>query len=221
MKIDARLEDISDGRLYDINDMVKADTRGCDGCSECCHGVGPYIILNPFDLYQLTSFLTKSFDDLIEGSIELSVEDKVTLPNLMMVASTEACVFLGADERCQVHSARPSICRLFPLGRYYEDKDFKYIFKAGECPKPNLSKVKVKKWIDIENYAENKEFILAWHGFLKALKWRLKFVRDEHELKEMNQYLLDTFYRTSYDNGDFYQLFFERLAVAKDHLGVL
>ena len=27
------LDEISDGRLYEANDMVKADCRGCEGCS--------------------------------------------------------------------------------------------------------------------------------------------------------------------------------------------
>ena len=35
------LEDISDGKLYTENDMVKADTNNCAGCkSVCCHGMG-------------------------------------------------------------------------------------------------------------------------------------------------------------------------------------
>ena len=29
------LDEISDGKLYDIGDMVKADTGGCTGCSDC------------------------------------------------------------------------------------------------------------------------------------------------------------------------------------------
>ena len=34
------LEEISDGKLYSENDMVKADTNQCQGCnSVCCHGI--------------------------------------------------------------------------------------------------------------------------------------------------------------------------------------
>ena len=44
------LEEISDGNLYDINDIVKADTCGCDGCSDCCIDVGDLVVLTPFDV---------------------------------------------------------------------------------------------------------------------------------------------------------------------------
>ena len=38
------LEDISDGKLYGINDMVRADSGGCEGCSACCRKMGTSII---------------------------------------------------------------------------------------------------------------------------------------------------------------------------------
>ena len=50
MKRNVSLEEISDGRLYDKNDMVRAGCGGCKGCSACCHGMGESIILDPYDL---------------------------------------------------------------------------------------------------------------------------------------------------------------------------
>lgn len=222
MKVNARLEDISDGKLYDMNDMVKADTRGCGGCSACCHGVGSTIVLNPFDMYQILTNTGKTYDELMDNKFELHKEEKITLPNLKMLGESEACGFLDDKGRCSIHAARPGICRLFPLGRYYEGDDFKYFFKTGECIKPNLSKVKVKKWIGINHYAENKKFILSWHGLLKALKFRVKFIHDEKELIEANAYLMRTFYQVAWeDDQDFYTTYYDALKVAKDKLGIL
>ena len=52
------LEDISDGKLYTDNDMVKADTAGCVGCRQvCCHGMDKSIVLDPFDVHRLTTRL--------------------------------------------------------------------------------------------------------------------------------------------------------------------
>ena len=45
------LDEISDGKLYDIEDIVKADTCGCDGCNACCCDVGELVVLTPFDIY--------------------------------------------------------------------------------------------------------------------------------------------------------------------------
>ena len=54
MRRNIRLEDISDGKLYTAEDMVKADCRGCEGCSACCHGMGSSILLDPWDIWLLT-----------------------------------------------------------------------------------------------------------------------------------------------------------------------
>lgn len=34
MRREVTLEEISDGRLYDANDMVKADCQDCKGCHD-------------------------------------------------------------------------------------------------------------------------------------------------------------------------------------------
>ena len=41
------MKEVSDGRLYTSNDLVKADCGGCEGCSACCQGMGESIVLDP------------------------------------------------------------------------------------------------------------------------------------------------------------------------------
>ena len=80
----------------------------------------------------------------------------------------------------------------------------------------------MKDWIGIENYQQNKTFILSWHHLLKALAFRIKFIRDDEERDEVNKYLLDTFYRMTVKDGeDFYSEFLKRLPEAKNWLGII
>ena len=67
---------------------------------------------------------------------------------------------------------------------------------------------------------ENKKFILEWYKFIKALTFRLKFVRDEKEIAHINEFLLDNFYRVKIDN-DFYKSFEELLPKVKNKLGII
>lgn len=60
MKRNVRLEDISDGKLYTANDLVKADCHDCEGCSACCRGMAS-IVLDPYDVWQLCMGLGKTF----------------------------------------------------------------------------------------------------------------------------------------------------------------
>ena len=64
------LEEISDGRTYRENDMVKADTAGCDGCFKCCTGMGNSIILDPYDIWLLKNFAI--FDASSKQSVSAS-----------------------------------------------------------------------------------------------------------------------------------------------------
>ena len=51
------LEEISDGKRYGLNDMVRAACNDCAGCSSCCEDMGESIILDPLDIYELTKNL--------------------------------------------------------------------------------------------------------------------------------------------------------------------
>lgn len=214
------LNEISDGKLYDIEDMVKADTCGCNGCSDCCNDVGDLVVLTPFDIYEMTTYLNTDFDKLLGDKILLRENNKITLPYLKMQDENKNCSFLDKNGRCTIHLKRPNICRLFPLGRAYQDNDFKYFLQVDNCPKDELKDVKVSQWINIENYNENKKFILEWYKFIKALTFRLKFVRDEKEIAHINEILLDNFYRVKIDN-DFYKSFEELLPKVKNKLGII
>ena len=159
---------------------------------------------------------------LLGDKIELRQNNKILLPYLKMQDKDKRCSFLNKENRCMIHSKRPNICRLFPLGRAYQDDDFKYFLQVGNCPKEDLKDVKVKSWIGIENYDENKRFILEWYKFIKALTFRLKFVRDEEEIKAINKTLLEGCYRIKIkEDEDFYSVFLKDLPNIKNSLGII
>jgi Fe-S-cluster containining protein len=215
------LEEISDGRRYGLNDMVKADSCGCKGCSKCCETMTDTIILGPFDIFRMSNKTGKNFGELLTGKyVELNMHDGIILPNIGN--NGKGCVFLSDDKRCTIHESRPDFCRLFPLGRLYEDGGFSYILQTGQCDK-NCSKIKVKKWINTPDYEVNSKYILAWHDIVKNTREMTtglmmaenKAVGDkatEERLSAVTQNLLTTllklFYYLPYE--DFYKEFFER-----------
>lgn len=214
------LDEISDGKLYSANDLVKADCQDCEGCSACCRGMGESILLDPFDVYRLTKELGKSFEGLLADNLELHVADGVILPNLKMAGERDCCTFLNEEGRCGIHPFRPGICRLFPLGRFYEDGGFRYFLQTKECRKENRSKIKVKKWIDLPDFKRYEEFVLKWHDFARQLQERLTVQPDMEAAKRINLYVLETFFFQGWDGeSDFYGQFWQRLEEAQKLLG--
>lgn len=224
MRRNASFEEISDGRLYGLNDMVKVECDGCKGCSACCHGMGNTIVLDPYDIFRLTTGLNQTLEELLAASaIELNVVDGIILPNIKMAGGDEACSFLNEAGRCSIHAIRPGICRLFPLGRIYEDGGFRYFNQIHECVKPNKTKVKVRKWIDTPDAISYERFITKWHYFLKALEEKVKQSQPEEGLAQsVSLYVLKTFYLLPYEKEkDFYGQFAARIRGAEEELGLL
>lgn len=210
---DCDLSEISDGKKYMINDMVKADCNDCKGCSECCHDMGASIVLDPLDFYRISNHLKLSFEAMLDSQIELNIVDGIILPNIKMAANlNDKCIFLNDSERCSIHPYRPGICRIFPLGRLYENNSFSYILQTKECPNENKSKIKVSKWIDTPNLKQNQQFISDWHYFLKELHEKLLTHGDEALIKKATMQLLQFFYIEPYKpEEDFYSQFYTRL----------
>ena len=107
MRREVTLEEISDGKLYDANDMVKADCQDCKGCCDCCKGMGDSVLLDPYDVCRLSRGLQRTPEDLIGNMLELGISDGNILPHLAMKGAEERCVFLNGEGRCAVHAIRP------------------------------------------------------------------------------------------------------------------
>ena len=220
MKRNVDLRKISDGRLYTAEDMARTDCHDCQGCSACCHGMGNSIILDPMDIWRLYRGTGMDFSELVNsGYVELGIADGMILPNLKMTEESDACRFLDPDGRCSVHRYRPGICRMFPLGRYYEEGGFRYFLQIHECRKKNRSKIKIKKWLGIPNIREYEGYIRMWHGFLEICEEGLTEL-DEQNARTLRIYVLRIFFQKSYegDEKEFYQEFRERLNETKEKL---
>ncbi len=219
MKRDVDLKEISDGKLYGLNDMVKADCGDCKGCFACCQGMGQSVILDPLDCFRLTENLSCTIETLLADKLELNVVDGIVLPNLRMSGEGERCGFLNKEGRCTIHRFRPGICRLFPLGRVYEEQGFQYFLQTHECRMETRTKVKVRKWIDTSDIKQYEKFILDWHSFLKNLEQQLEQEKDSAFSNKVSMYVLKNFYLTPYKYGqDFYSQFEKRLVDASSIL---
>lgn len=198
--------------------MAKLGCNDCDGCSSCCCGMGNTIVLDPYDVWRLTGGLKQSFQQLLAGHLDLNVADGIILPNLKLAGAREQCTFLNEEGRCSIHPYRPGICRLFPLGRYYEEDGFHYILQVQECKKSNRSKVKIRKWMATPDMERYDAYITEWHSFLKKLRAKLAGQTAAPDLaKSVSMYILQQFYLLDYDNSrDFYSQYESRMAAAQE-----
>lgn len=198
-------------QLLSANDMARLDCGDCDGCSACCRGMGQSILLDPYDIYQLQKITGLKFAGLMQEKIELSVEDGLILPSLRMQPETDACGFLDVKGRCSIHSHRPGLCRLFPLGRKYDEKGLHYFLLEDACEIRNRTKVKIRKWLEIPALSQYERFLTIWHDLRSDLQTQIGKRQSDTFAQESNVLFLELFYKRPYDTEeDFYTQFGKR-----------
>ncbi len=215
MEHKVNLEEISDGKLYTLNDMVRLGCDGCQGAASCCRFAEDTITLDPYDFYQLAILPGLSFETLYARQvISLKPENRLLRPHLSFSAETNRCPFLEENGTCRIHACRPGLCRLFPLARYFKDDSLYYILQIHECPNPVTPKVKLKKWLGIPEAEQYEGFLLRWNRLVTETKQRIEKASGHAEISALTTAFLKIFFLTPYQKElPFYPQFEERLKV--------
>lgn len=219
MERNINIEEISDGKKYHANDLVKIGCNDCKGCYSCCVGMKGLITLDPYDIYRMLSnpmWNGEDFNSLLNKYIELTVDRGLLIPTLMMDEERGECLLLREDKRCSIHDYRSGVCRLFPLGRLYEEGSFYYFLQKDECSYKEKTKVKIKNWMSTPEFSKYEQYISDWHYFTREIQDYFASAGEE-EVKQINMVLLKIFYMTGYET-DFYEEFYARLKKVKDLL---
>ncbi len=212
MKRDITFEEISDGKRYRSKDFAEIFCNGCTGCSECCNFTDDTILLDPYDIYCLEKASGESFETMLGQTVNLRVVDGVITPYLTK-NDKGACTFLDGNGRCSIHDLRPGFCRLFPLGRIYnDDGSFDYFIQVHECPYPCKTPVKITDWLGIDNLDTYESFIRSWHELTGFISDAALENADADTLKYANMKMLNTFFVKPYNtHNSFYNQYRERL----------
>ena len=89
---------------------------GTVGCGSNCCKAGAPIVLNPYEIALICRESGLSYEDLLD----IVETDRVNGFPLVMLPRDPACHF-WTDRGCRIYEARPLACRLFPLGRVFEN----------------------------------------------------------------------------------------------------
>lgn len=216
MLCDINISEITDGHFYDLDDTVSITSNQCMGCSMCCRTVGDSITLDPFDIYNLSKALGKSFAEMMEREIELRLIDGAILPNILINEPEGSCKMLSEEGRCTIHKYRPGFCRMYPLGRIYDETGtFKYILQIHECPYPDKGNITIREWLGIDNAEQYETYIRKWHAITGNVRSYVDECLDPDDIKKANWMLIRIFYEKPYDTSkDFYTQFYDRMTKA-------
>jgi Fe-S-cluster containining protein len=105
----------AEARVLAETDLVQLSC-GINGCtSNCCTKSAP-IVLNPYEIALICRESRMSYEDMLD----IVDTDRAKGFPLVMLPRDPACHF-WTGKGCRIYQARPLACRLFPLGRVYEN----------------------------------------------------------------------------------------------------
>lgn len=137
----------------------------CRQCGKCCRNRDD-IILSAMDLRRIADWYGRDERYIIERYCEYYIGHTSMVPIVVLksVGSQRACPFLR-DRRCAIHSVKPNVCQLYPLGHAYSPttgEDF-YFNMDVSCGKPGQEQ-KVSEWV--KHREDEKEAFNAWNAVL-------------------------------------------------------
>lgn len=160
-------------------------TFHCTQCGKCCiHRTD--IILSPRDIFKMAKELNLSNADFLRKYCSMHIGPTSRIPVIMLrpAGKDDRCPLLK-NNKCSVHKVKPSVCGMFPLGRYiaFGKDDFgkkkldcgevKYLLQPIECGDKSETHTVLEWFGDFDISLEDTAFV-HWNQALSVIGMKLK-----------------------------------------------
>ena len=160
---------------------------GCNRCSKCCRERED-ILLTPLDLFKIAGYLNKSIPEVLAEYCEIyeGADSKLPIVRIKPREYRRTCPF-AKKEGCLIHSVKPVVCALYPLGRMTDanTNEFSYFLQSVPCGNKRQTQT-VRQWLDGFSILAEEEFTGLWHQnageisvILRDIYSKISFNHDE------------------------------------------
>lgn len=180
---------IEDFKAFQSNMLKPTDTFqfDCKMCGNCCRHRGEPIILTGLDTFRISQALGVHPRQVIEEKTIGYIGDQSHVPVLTLKERLDGSCSLLRKGKCMVHSNKPIVCAIFPLGRIYNGitHKFAYFKQPHGCSMGNNNGKTwtLQEWLDEFNISEFEEDSLAWNKMIMGVS-QVTCRIDEKEIPE-------------------------------------
>lgn len=168
----------------------------CTQCGKCCEHRDD-IILSPMDIFRMSKELklTPTEFSLQYCRVNIGPTSRMPIVTLQPVGSNDRCPLLK-NHKCIVHNVKPSVCAMFPLGRYLAiDKDkfgnesiagstVKYMLQPIDCGDDSETHT-VREWLSGFDIALEDKAYLAWNQVISDVSTRIQKLEKTQDMLTM------------------------------------
>ena len=156
----------------------------CTCCGKCCVDRED-ILLPPRDVYRLAKELNLDPVSFFHQYCETYIggNSRIPIVRLKPVGNAKRCPLLH-KRKCMVHHAKPSVCALYPLGRFLEVKKqdgqdklpepkIRYLLQPCDCGDRSEEHT-VRQWLSNFDISLEDQVFLRWNQMVASVGPRLK-----------------------------------------------
>lgn len=195
---------------YRIAQLDDTFQFSCTTCGKCCKHRED-ILLNPKDIFSISKALDMEPHEMIKKYCDVYIGHNSHMPLVRILprGNVKRCPFLSGG-KCLVHEGKPSVCALYPVGRYAtyptdESSEIKirYILPpktdCGNLLNPETHTI--RDWLKSFNIPEEDEFLILWtEQTAKAFKLFTEI--EKHMSKDTLVMMSNIFYSIVYCEYD-------------------
>ena len=160
----------------------------CKGCGDCCRNRED-ILLSSRDIFNIAKQLRMTTGQVKKTYCDCYIGESSRLPiiRLQPKGPFKSCPLLSGN-RCRVHAVKPSVCALYPLGRYLKNESSDETIKFGSeigylinpiyCGRDEI--ISVREWLDKFNIPVDDPFFISWYDCAATVGSFIKLMEDKN-----------------------------------------
>lgn len=160
---------------FQANILKPTDTFqfGCKMCGNCCRHRSEPIMLTGLDIFRISQALGLHPGQVIQEKTIGYIGDQSHVPILTLKERLDGSCSLLRKGKCMVHSNKPVVCALFPLGRMYNaiTHEVQYFKQPHGCSTGNKNgrTWTLQEWLNEFNISRLNEDSMAWNKMLMGV----------------------------------------------------
>lgn len=204
-----------------LDEKFKTSCRFCYGCCARKDAVP----MSAYDLFRVAKELNMTITDVINDYCSIHIGSSSLLPVIELKHDTTShkCSLLK-NGICKVSNSRPTVCSLFPLGRFMyldneENTEIGYIYNGDKgCRKART--YTVREWLETNGLnSDDKEYI-TWSNLISYLKKTIRKIHKYNIGEDSTNLLYKILVAKMYDDYDTNEDFLPQLTQRIEELKV-
>ncbi len=154
----------------------------CKQCGDCCRHRED-ILVSPYDLSRIARHLHVKPKDVIDRYCLFYIGEDSNLPVVLLKAlgKDKHCPFL-VNNRCSIHASKPTVCALFPLGRFADVRDgigkTQFFLQPVSCGSKDEIHT-VREWLGSFDLLESDAWFQVWQKTIMELSPLMKRLKEQ------------------------------------------